>query len=645
MNNTSSILELVNKIPVGLYFSEIPDRQQALKYLDYLYTNIPASRQVDSDKLFREVISRELRGVSMKIIEPEILLLVALDKITLADFQLASGDLVRKVIAQNPDKYDLDIMQRIMAQIMTKLPRDLRERVAGKHKLQVFQLIARQLNMNPQLLEKFTNYDPSLNNTVSMELDAGNYNTLNKKYLQELYNYQRKQPYISANSLEYGSLAAEMALSQPTGVQSAQTTNQAIAKAQYIDESPSLMVGTEDKTLYYFDPSSGTLSEMPINNNQTPVSIQDLKTILASQKINQGDIQDAIDALKPTIPITTTAATEEEKNILTTFISGLENSFSGLITGTTQAQATLQATANLAPTEPVPPAFLTKLYKLKHGEELKTGGNYSSTLSDNYTKMMAGLGGSNVSNRGGGYQMPGNQSTSQVASLPGGMYGNLSRPNFIPNTSTTGTRGYTQNEALPLFEITNPQTTYAAFSGRAPHETTTPQTTTTSNPISTSASTIPSTITSTSTSTIPSTSTSTRPSTSTSTSTSTIPGTSTSTSTNTIPGTSTSTSTNTIPGTSTSTNTIPGTSTSTIPGTSTSTIPGTSTSTPTLTNKSSFANLGANSQVISTEQTVAAKIKKDTKNVEKIAIGFITILILIFLIAVITYVKNAKSSS
>jgi hypothetical protein len=153
-----------------------------------------------------------------------------------------------------------------------------------------------------------------------MELDTGNYNTLNKKYLQELYNYQRKQPYISANSLEYGSLAAEMALSQPTGVQSAQTTNQAIAKAQYIDESPSLMVGTEDKTLYYFDPSSGTLSEMPINKNQTPVSVQDLKTILASQKINQGDIQAAIDALKPTIPITTTATTEDEKNILTTFL-------------------------------------------------------------------------------------------------------------------------------------------------------------------------------------------------------------------------------------------------------------------------------------------------------------------------------------
>ena len=64
----------------------------------------------------------------------------------------------------------------------------------------------------------------------------------------------------------------------------------------------------------------------------------------------------------------------------------------------------------------------------------------------------------------------------------------------------------------------------------------------------------------------------------------------------------------------------------------------------TTTSKSGFANLGANSQVIAPDQTVAAKIKNDTKNVEKIAIGFITVLILIFLIAVIAYVKNAKSS-
>ena len=633
MNNTSSVLELINKIPVGIYFSEMPDRQQALKYLDYLYTNIPASRQVDSDKLFREVISRELRVVSMKIIEPEILLLVALDKITLADFQSSSGDLVRKVIAQNSDKYDLDIMQRIMAQIMTKLPRDLRDRVAGKHKLQVFQLVARQLNMDPQLLEKFTNYDPSLNNQnlnsmVSMDLDAGDYNTLNKKYLQELYNYQKKQPYISANSLEYGSLAAEMALSQ--------TANPTLAKAQYIDQTPSLMVGTQDNKLYYFDPSSGTLSEMPINNNQIPVSAQDLQTILASQKINQSDIQSAINSLNPalisTAPATTTSASNT--TIPAGFFSGLEKAFIGLTTGATQAQATLQTLANLAPTEPVPPSFLTKLYNLKHGQD-QQGNDYSQ--SDDYIRMMSGLGGSNISSQNGGYQMPGDLSSSQAASLPNGMNDYQSQPNFIPN-SKSDSNEYTRNADSQVFNITNPQNTYSAFSGPVSNQSNTTLTltqatnsnglptfpngqimtqqdinienkyqmldstyehnTTTSTPITTSKPTNTSTSTSTST-----------------------------------PPNSTST-----PPNSTST---PPTSTSILP-TSTSTPP-TSTPITTIKTKSNFANLGSNSQVISTEQTIAEKIKNDSKNIEKIAIGFITILILIFLIAVIAYIKNVKS--
>ena len=188
------------------------------------------------------------------------------------------------------------------------------------------------------------------------------------------------------------------------------------------------MVGRKIRLCIIFDPSSGTLSEIPVNKNQTSVSVQDLKTILSSQKINQGDIQNAINSLNPsTAPATTIAA--EEQNTLAKFFSQLENSFSGLITGTTQAQATLQATANLAPTEPVPPAFLTKLYNLKHGTGQQTGGNYSSSQSDNYMRMISGLDGSNVSSRGG-YQMPGNISSSQVASLPSGMYG--TRPNFMP---------------------------------------------------------------------------------------------------------------------------------------------------------------------------------------------------------------------
>jgi len=583
MNNTSKILELVNKIPISVYFSQLPDRQQALKYLEYLYKNIPESQNVNSEQLFREVISRELRGVSMKITEPEILILVALDKITLADFSLSSQLLINKVIQQNPDTYDLDVMQRIMAQIMTKLPRDLKERVSAKDKFKIFQLVAGQLKMNPQLLEKFANYDASLNNAITMELDSGDYNNLNKKYLQELYNYQKKQPYISSNNLEYGSLAAEIALSQDNK----KKVDSNVSRAQYIDQSPDLMVGVNDNTLYYFDPSSGTLSEMPLNKNQTPVSIQDLQTILASQKINQADIQNAINSIHSTAPNTTIPNT----TIPASFFTELENTFKGLITGTTQAQAVIQTTSNITPTEPVPPAFLTKLYNLKHGKNKDDDINNSIYFEQNNTvdfkphetRTSTTTPSTTVLN------------PSTTVLNPSTTVLNPSTTVLNPSTTSSTASNTIRGSSLVDFVLTNPLTTYKAFSGLAPHETRPPTTT--------------------------------------------IPITTTHSNTQSTAPTTTSTPTTSTTTVSTTTTTGPSNSLNT-----TNTTKEDTTALKTISNtKSNFANLVENSEVISTEQTIAAKIKNDNKNVEKIAIGFITILILIFLIAVITYVKNIKT--
>ena len=372
MNNTSLVIDIVNKIPSNVYFQQMPDRQQTLIYIEYLFQNVPASKQVDSDKLFREVISRQLRIVSMKIIEPEILLLIALDKITIADFKLSSDELVKKVIGQNSDKYDLDVMQRIVAQIMTKLPRDLRERVAGKHKLQVFQLIAKQIHMEPKLLEKFINYDPNMNSAISMELNNSDYDTLNKKYLQELYSFQNKNAYIDSNSLEYGAIAAKMSLSQSSVPA---TTNSNLLTAQYIDKNPALMLGTKDKIIYYFDPSSGTISELPMNGNQVPVSVNDLKTILVSQNIKKNDIDNTIAAINAPTSTPAPAPTQTTASDSGSFfnLNKLENLFHFSDNPAITTQTTIPSMGNptignptMAPDTPIPPEFLKELIQLKY---------------------------------------------------------------------------------------------------------------------------------------------------------------------------------------------------------------------------------------------------------------------------------------
>jgi len=359
MNNTLStqIQTIVNKLPVTIFFEEIKDRKQTLKYVQWLYDNVPESKTImPQDQFFREVISKELRLVSMKIIEIEILLMVGLETITLNDFSIDGKTLVNKLISENPDNYELDIMYRIIAQIMTKLPKDLKERVTGKQKLQLFQKISQSINIDNKLLEEFASVDPSLslNTPVSMELDEGDYDTLNKKYLFELKNYEASKGYVTAESMEYADIARKNLSSNP------KVTNNNL-KAQYIDNNPDFMLGQNDNTLYYFDSSSGVLTEMPLNSNQKPVSLKDLKTILTSDKVKKNEIQGLINGLQPQTTNANTNAITSINTIPTPSILSSDptmpiqpKSFFEIIGSYFTSGSSVQATGTSSPTTSIP---------------------------------------------------------------------------------------------------------------------------------------------------------------------------------------------------------------------------------------------------------------------------------------------------
>ena len=356
MNNTTSTLiqNSVNKLPISIFFEQLPDRQQVIKYINWLFTNVPETKNVNQDQFFREVISKELRIVNMKIIETEILLVVALNTITMNDFTIDSKSLIKKLISENPDNYDLDIMYRIMSQIMSKLPKDLKERVNGKQKLEIFQKIAQYVNIDNKLLEKFVALDPTLNTPgeFSMELDKGDYNTLNKQYLDELKKYEDSKGYINSNSIEYSTIAKNMINTTPTNM------NNKHINAEYIDNQPDFMLGKNDDTLYYFDSSSGTLSEMPLNNKQTPVSLTDLKTILTGNKVNKNEVQTLIDVLRtnttnPTV-LTSENSTTQPSNFFDTIGSYFTSSTN------TNATATTSSTLNNTVKLPEVPKYMQK---------------------------------------------------------------------------------------------------------------------------------------------------------------------------------------------------------------------------------------------------------------------------------------------
>lgn len=371
INNSNAIQDIVNKIPITLYFSQIPDRKQALNYIQWLYANIPQSKTVNQDQLFRSIISRELRIVSMKITEIDILLLVALDSITLEDFSLDNELLVKKLISQNKDKNDLDVIYRILAQVMSKLPRDIKDKITGKQKMLIFQAVSKYIiNLDPKLLEKFIAFDPTLNTPITMELEQGDYNTLNKKYLTLSKEYQDTLPYINSNSLEFATIATKMlassTLTATTIPASSKLTSTIAIKGQYIDTQPDLMVGADDNKIYYFDSSSGTISEMPSSNDskQIPVSINDMTTVLLANKVNKGHIKDLVSSLQPTTTISATPTTTKSNSFFSSLTEMVYKLINMGYTITTVPQTTQpQITLAPLPTQPIPPLFISSQEK------------------------------------------------------------------------------------------------------------------------------------------------------------------------------------------------------------------------------------------------------------------------------------------
>lgn len=357
MNNTSStqIQGVVNKLPITLFFTQRPDRQQALHYLNWLSKNVSETNSINQDKLYREIISKHLRLVAMKMTEIEILFMMALTTITLNDFTVDSKTLITKLMAENKDKNDLDTMYRVMGQIMTKLPKDLKERVNGKNKLDIYQKLAECINMDKQLLEKFISFDPSINTPISMEIGAVDYNTLNKKYLDELKEYEDAKGYIHYNSMEYAKLAEEQ-LEQSENQVDDNKLNTTI-NAEYIDEKPDFMLGKNDNILYYYDKSSGVLTEMPMNGNQQPVSLTDLKTILSSKKVNKHELEKLVDDLNPnqTTEMQTISSTDPDMRAEP---KGFFDIIGSYFTSFVSNEATITTTPAPTPTIPVPPQHI-----------------------------------------------------------------------------------------------------------------------------------------------------------------------------------------------------------------------------------------------------------------------------------------------
>lgn len=366
-SNTTAANQIVDKIPSILFFNNLQkDRYKVLSYLDYLFNNVSESKSINFDLLARAVIAKHLRVVSMKVVEYEVLLVVALKNITLDDLSLDTKSLVVKLMQENPDKTDLDKMNRVLAQIMTKLPIDLRESVTGIQKVQIFQLLSKNISMSPKLVENFINYNPSLNKDYmfTMEIDKGNYDTLNKEFLRQMKAYTERAPYVSAEDMEYLNVATKL----DNLMEKNKIANNKL-NASYINTSPVLMTGANDDQLYYYDEYSGTLSPIQVSNDQAPITQSQLEDLLISQKVSK----DQINAL---------IANSNDSSI-TASLKNLMNKYFGSSPSPSPSSSNNSTSASVSNNsssvdKPLIPDFIKKAL----ASNLLSGSSTNSTLSD-----------------------------------------------------------------------------------------------------------------------------------------------------------------------------------------------------------------------------------------------------------------------
>jgi hypothetical protein len=289
------------------------------------YRTISQTLPLNEDQIIRGLICACARYTTMKIQDLTVLLIIGLNVVERIDLDIPAGDLAAKLANQNRDTTDLDTANRILGQITTKLPFDLREKFTPEQRLGivnlVFQLLGFKIGSDQkrmyetfkgtlvsaskymtdeqkrsslednyladleQLLGKDTlaelkkqGYAPKDFSTeaVTMNINQGTYE-------QQLMNLAPKPGSVPGTvNTQPSPLLTNAATGQP--LPTTKITNQAgneVLAAGYVDNDPEIQMDIKNKDLYYFDKVSSSL--VPLKDTE----VIDGSTILTRTQLNR----------------------------------------------------------------------------------------------------------------------------------------------------------------------------------------------------------------------------------------------------------------------------------------------------------------------------------------------------------------------
>ena len=288
------IITATNKIPKTMLFKIGTDIDKIKEYLSFVYTENQELNLINEDLVIRMVIAKHLRTINMKLSDVSVLLIVALEDITRNDLNLSENILVAKLVNQNREKFDLDTISKITAQIRTKLPKDLSSRLTHEQLINVKNIIISNLKIIDNLTEHYQDIK---------DIDLSKINTPQElsMFHMELSKYRRDNSYESQESRNKKLKELkkkEQELIRAKDLEHINRADEEKINAHYIEREPVLMIDPDTKKMYHHDEYSCTLQRLPNEDELQNVSPEQIEKILQEYDISSEELQDTLNYLK-----------------------------------------------------------------------------------------------------------------------------------------------------------------------------------------------------------------------------------------------------------------------------------------------------------------------------------------------------------
>jgi len=300
------------------------------------YRSVSQTLPLNEDQVIRGLITACARYATMKIQDLSVLLVCGLESVSRIDLDIPAMDLAAKLANQNRDTTDLDTANRILGQITTKLPFDLREKFTPEQRLGVvnlvFQLLGFQLGSDQKRM--YETFKGSLVSASSYMTDEEKKTSLMDNYLADLEQVLgkdtlaelKKQGYdpkdfsteavtMNINQGTYEEQLMKLAPQQgrtpgtvntqpapnATGsngqpVPTTRITNKSgeeVLTAGYVDNDPEIQMDIKHRDLYYFDKTSGSivpLKDTDVIDGSKVISRTQLDNLLKEYNLSPAEI-------------------------------------------------------------------------------------------------------------------------------------------------------------------------------------------------------------------------------------------------------------------------------------------------------------------------------------------------------------------